>query len=46
MRRFPWSLFSCSIALLTGCEQAVRAPIPSLDATAPTETQTATFALG
>jgi hypothetical protein len=46
MKRLSMGLFSWSAALLSGCGQDAPAPIPPLDAAAPTHTETATFALG
>jgi hypothetical protein len=48
MNRHPWGIVTLSAGLLAGCEQPMseRAPIPPIDASAPTTTETATFALG
>jgi len=47
MNRLPWSLLPFSAALFAGCEQtAARAPLPPIDLAVPSETETATFALG
>jgi hypothetical protein len=44
MKKWPWGFFFCSA--LAGCEKAPSLPIPPIDAAAPTEIETATFALG
>jgi hypothetical protein len=46
MKLWPWGLLSGASALLTGCEQSVRAPLPPIDAAVPAIVETATFALG
>ncbi|MBY0522740.1 MAG: hypothetical protein K2R98_05055 [Gemmataceae bacterium] len=45
MKRWPWSFFFCSA--LVGCERpSASLPVPPIDLAAPTEVETATFALG
>jgi hypothetical protein len=46
MHRWPWGLLSGASLLLTGCDKPPQAPIPPIDAAAPTKFETATFALG
>jgi len=46
MRFWPWGLLSGASALLVGCDQPARAPLPPIDAAVPSVLETATFALG
>jgi hypothetical protein len=47
MKNWPWGLFTLSAGLVTGCGEPMRGgSVPPIDLTAPTVTQTATFALG
>jgi hypothetical protein len=46
MKRLASGILSLSAGLLVGCERTERAHIPSIDAAAPSTTETATFALG
>jgi hypothetical protein len=49
MKRFLWPLVFCSSPLLSGCAEPPptdTAPLPPLDLTPCSNTETATFALG
>jgi len=47
MKSWPWGVFSWSAALLAGCDSTpLHLPVAPIDASAPTLTETATFALG